>query len=93
MDQRWRPKAAAVPYSKEQLKALFRRFDGDKDGHLSKSELKKAFNELGSRVAAFRALGALQHADENGDKLGYGNGHCNQGRSQELRVRGAKYKL
>ncbi|KAK8534121.1 hypothetical protein V6N13_028196 [Hibiscus sabdariffa] len=69
MDQRWRPKAAAVPYSKEQLKALFRRFDGDKDGHLSKSELKKAFNELGSRVAAFRALGALQHADENGDKF------------------------
>ncbi|KAE8706283.1 Phosphatidic acid phosphohydrolase 2 isoform 1 [Hibiscus syriacus] len=69
MDQRWEPKPAALPLSKGQLKALFRRFDGDRDGRLSKSELKKAFNEMGSRVAAFRALGALQHADDNGDKL------------------------
>ncbi|KAE8697101.1 hypothetical protein F3Y22_tig00110633pilonHSYRG00058 [Hibiscus syriacus] len=69
MDQRWKPKPTALPFSKEQLKALFRRFDSHKDSRLTKSELKKAFKEMGSRVAAFRALGSLQHADENGDKF------------------------
>ncbi|XVE67720.1 hypothetical protein DITRI_Ditri09bG0011100 [Diplodiscus trichospermus] len=51
----------------EQMKDFFRRFDCDKDGRLSKEELKKAFNELGSRVPVFRTLAALRHADENGD--------------------------
>lgn len=62
-----KPKHAPVPFSKEQLKELFRGFDYDKDGRLSKEELKQAFNSLGSRVPAFRTLAALQHADENGD--------------------------
>ncbi|XVF60076.1 hypothetical protein PTKIN_Ptkin08bG0014300 [Pterospermum kingtungense] len=62
-----KPKYAPVAFSKKQLKDLFRGFDCDKDGHLSKDELKKAFNSLGSRVPAFRTLAALQHADENGD--------------------------
>ncbi|XVE67726.1 hypothetical protein DITRI_Ditri09bG0011700 [Diplodiscus trichospermus] len=57
----------AVPLSKEQMKDFFRRFDSNKDGRLSKEELKKAFNELGSRVPVFRTLAALHHADENGD--------------------------
>ncbi|OMP05569.1 Calcium-binding EF-hand [Corchorus olitorius] len=59
--------AGGVPFSKEQLRDIFKRFDCDKDGRLSKEELKKAFSELGSRVPAFRTLAALHHADENGD--------------------------
>ena len=62
-----RPKHAPVLFSEEQMKAVFRRFDCDKDGRLSKVELKKAFNDLGSRVPIFRTLAALQYADENGD--------------------------
>ncbi|XVF13933.1 hypothetical protein REPUB_Repub09cG0012500 [Reevesia pubescens] len=62
-----KPKHAPVPLSKDQLKDVFRSFDCDKDGRLSKEELKKAFNELGSRVPVFRTLAALHQADENGD--------------------------
>ncbi|XP_021299254.1 probable calcium-binding protein CML10 [Herrania umbratica] len=62
-----KPKHAPLPLSKEQLKEVFRRSDSNKDGRLSKEELKKAFNELGSRVPVFRTLAALHHADENGD--------------------------
>ncbi|OMO73681.1 Calcium-binding EF-hand [Corchorus capsularis] len=35
--------AGGVPFTKEQLRDIFKRFDCDKDGRLSKEELKKAF--------------------------------------------------
>ncbi|KAF2309842.1 hypothetical protein GH714_005347 [Hevea brasiliensis] len=37
------------------------------DGLLSRQELIKAFNHLGSRLPGWRAQRALHHADRNGD--------------------------
>ncbi|KAH7523613.1 hypothetical protein FEM48_Zijuj06G0030500 [Ziziphus jujuba var. spinosa] len=41
--------------------------DVNKDGMLSKEELKRAFEELGSRYPAWRAGRALSRADANND--------------------------
>ncbi|OMP05571.1 Calcium-binding EF-hand [Corchorus olitorius] len=51
------------------LKQIFSRYDVNKDGRLSKEELKNAFSELGSHVPMFRAFLALHHADKNGDRF------------------------
>ncbi|XWS30486.1 hypothetical protein CRYUN_Cryun24cG0121700 [Craigia yunnanensis] len=53
--------------TEEDLISVFRRFDRNSDGRLSRQELTNAFNSLGSRVPIIRALAALIHADENGD--------------------------
>ncbi|XVF60061.1 hypothetical protein PTKIN_Ptkin08bG0012700 [Pterospermum kingtungense] len=47
--------------------SVFRRFDDNRNGRLSRQELKNAFKSLGSRCPTCRALAALYHADENGD--------------------------
>ncbi|XWS21181.1 hypothetical protein CRYUN_Cryun30bG0033400 [Craigia yunnanensis] len=60
-------KRAAVPITEDQVRGIFYRYDADKDGRLSKQELKDAFASLGSRMPGLRALLALQHADTNGD--------------------------
>lgn len=56
-----------VSLSTEQWKGLFKRYDTDGDGRLSKQELKSAFNSCGSRCPAWRTWRALSHADLNGD--------------------------
>ncbi|KAK2660323.1 hypothetical protein Ddye_006856 [Dipteronia dyeriana] len=53
--------------TEEELKILFKRFDTDRDGRLSKQELNDANNSLGSRFWAWRAWRVLCHADANGD--------------------------
>ncbi|XP_021285104.1 probable calcium-binding protein CML15 [Herrania umbratica] len=68
----WQPvssdiKGAAVVVSEDQVRGIFNRFDANKDGRLSKQELKDAFASLGSRMPGVRAWLALQHADANGD--------------------------
>ncbi|XP_022766477.1 probable calcium-binding protein CML15 [Durio zibethinus] len=60
-------KRAAVPITEDQVRGIFNRYDANKDGLLSKQELKNAFACLGSRMPGLRALLALQHADVNGD--------------------------
>ncbi|KAE8731338.1 putative Calcium-binding EF-hand family protein [Hibiscus syriacus] len=61
------PKHASVPITEAQVRGIFIRYDTNKDGLLSKDELKKAFACLGSRLPGVRAWLALQHADANGD--------------------------
>ncbi|XVF60071.1 hypothetical protein PTKIN_Ptkin08bG0013800 [Pterospermum kingtungense] len=54
-------------FSKAQLISVFRRFDSNNDGRLSRQELKNAFSSLGSRFPSYRAFAALHQADKNGD--------------------------
>ena len=63
------PKSAKGSFclTEEQLKAIFQEHDANKDGHLSKEEIKKAFQQLGSRLPSWRVKRALSHADADGD--------------------------
>ncbi|KAJ0085485.1 hypothetical protein Patl1_08974 [Pistacia atlantica] len=61
------PLTGKVNLTEEQLKGQFWRFDTDGDRRLSKQELNKAFNNLGSSFPAWRTWRALCHVDENGD--------------------------
>ncbi|XP_007031825.2 PREDICTED: probable calcium-binding protein CML10 [Theobroma cacao] len=54
-------------FTEAQLTSVFRRFDGNRDGRLSRQELRSAFNSLGSRFPTYRAFAALHQADQNGD--------------------------
>ncbi|XVF60060.1 hypothetical protein PTKIN_Ptkin08bG0012600 [Pterospermum kingtungense] len=54
-------------FTKTQLIREFRLFDSNRDGRLSRQELKNAFNSLGSRLPIYRAVVGLYVADENGD--------------------------
>ncbi|KAF5747051.1 calcium-binding protein CML16 [Tripterygium wilfordii] len=56
-----------APSEKAQLTTIFRDHDIDKDGEISKEELKKAFQKLGAWFPEWRVRGALQYADANGD--------------------------
>ncbi|XP_040995638.1 probable calcium-binding protein CML18 [Juglans microcarpa x Juglans regia] len=60
-------KLVEVPYTELQLKCMFKRFDKDNDGYLSRKELTNAFSSFGSSVPLWRALQALWQADSNGD--------------------------
>nr|TKR79473.1 hypothetical protein D5086_0000272020 [Populus alba] len=54
--------------TKEQLKSFFLKHDNNHDNHLSRKELRQAFDELGAFSARYRAARGLSHAD--GDKDG-----------------------
>ncbi|KAM7279744.1 hypothetical protein ACFE04_006878 [Oxalis oulophora] len=56
-----------MPLSKVELKGMFLRFDKNRDGKLSRQELRDAFNSLGAMIPAWRAYWALHKADQNGD--------------------------
>ncbi|PRQ27674.1 putative EF-hand domain pair protein [Rosa chinensis] len=60
-------KLVPLPWSKEQVRELFKSFDKDGDGKLSKEELKAAFRKLGSWWSSFRARRALRYVDSNDD--------------------------
>ncbi|TYJ49299.1 hypothetical protein E1A91_A01G124900v1 [Gossypium mustelinum] len=60
-------KRASVRITEEQVRGIFHRYDTNRDGLLSKQELKNAFSSLGSPMPGVRAWLALQHADVNGD--------------------------
>ncbi|KAB1199683.1 Calcium-binding protein CML24 [Morella rubra] len=55
----------AVTYTRDDLVGVFNRHDKNKDGRLSISELKEAFEQIGSRWPPMRAFLELLHADEN----------------------------
>ncbi|KAL6317843.1 hypothetical protein AAG906_030597 [Vitis piasezkii] len=65
----WTPitRDISLPLSEDQLKGLLKRYDTNKDGRLSKDELKKAFRGMGLHFSGWRAGRALRHADANGD--------------------------
>ncbi|KAK2660310.1 hypothetical protein Ddye_006843 [Dipteronia dyeriana] len=56
-----------LPCTMEQLRGMFWRYDTNRDGKLSRKELKEAFNYLGAFIPGWRAHRALNHADGNGD--------------------------
>ena len=60
-------KVQIIPWTKEQMMEVFKSFDKDGDGRLSKEELKAAFKKFGSRWSSFRAWRAIWHADANKD--------------------------
>ncbi|KAB1220348.1 hypothetical protein CJ030_MR3G009808 [Morella rubra] len=55
----------AVTYTRDDLVGVFNRHDKNKDGRLSISELKEAFEQIGSRWPLMRAFLELLHSDEN----------------------------
>ncbi|KAJ6400068.1 hypothetical protein OIU84_015677 [Salix udensis] len=62
-----KPATHASQLSEEQLIKIFRRFDTNEDGLLSKEEVKKAYNVLGKSFPGVRTWWALHVGDENGD--------------------------
>ncbi|EEF52421.1 conserved hypothetical protein [Ricinus communis] len=63
------PKSAKGSFSltEGQLTAIFKENDANGDGQLSKEEVKRAFQQLGSRLPGFRVRRALRRADADGD--------------------------
>lgn len=57
----------SLSLTEERLKAIFNEHDANGDGSLTKEELSKAFQKLGSRNPGWRARRSLRHADANGD--------------------------
>ncbi|KAI9201404.1 hypothetical protein LWI28_022989 [Acer negundo] len=62
-----KPPVPNLPYNETQLHGLFKRYDTDHDGRLSRKELTSAFHSLGSIFPGWRAWRALHHADANKD--------------------------
>nr|POF25837.1 putative calcium-binding protein cml10 [Quercus suber] len=67
-----------APLPEDQLRKVFKKYDTNNDNLLSKEELKKAFEYLGSIIPGFRANRGLHHADANKD------GYINEGEMDEL---------
>ncbi|KAG6784518.1 hypothetical protein POTOM_010215 [Populus tomentosa] len=53
--------------TKEQLKSIFLKHDNNHDNHLSRKELRQAFDELGAFSSRYRAARGLSHADADKD--------------------------
>nr|POF25833.1 putative calcium-binding protein cml10 [Quercus suber] len=64
--------------TEDQLRNIFKKFDTNNDNMLSREELKKAFDYLGSLIPGFRADRSLHHADANKD------GYVNEREMDEL---------
>ncbi|XWS25629.1 hypothetical protein CRYUN_Cryun27aG0084300 [Craigia yunnanensis] len=62
-----RKTSAPLPLTEAQLKSIFKRFDTNGDGRLSKQELRDAFASLGSYLPGWRAGRGLYQANGNGD--------------------------
>lgn len=60
-------KTTSVSLTTGQLKEIFKKNDVNGDGRLTKEELKKAFEQLGSRNPNWRVHRAFRHADNNKD--------------------------
>ncbi|PHT65274.1 hypothetical protein T459_29699 [Capsicum annuum] len=60
-------KGVSLPITKDQLKGIFKKYDKDGDGKISKQELKLAFKEMGLNFPGLRAGRAIRHADINED--------------------------
>ncbi|KAK8624317.1 hypothetical protein V6N13_065664 [Hibiscus sabdariffa] len=61
------PKSINLAINEEHFKAIFKEQDTNGDGRLSKEELLKAFEKLGSRNPGWRVRRSLHHADTDGD--------------------------
>ncbi|KAF5792333.1 putative EF-hand domain-containing protein [Helianthus annuus] len=63
----WQLRPAELPLTEKQIEGLIRRFDADKDGKISRKELRVGLKGLGLRFAGFRAGRAVRYADADGD--------------------------
>lgn len=69
MRKGWSSTRLEGPLSEKQMKSIFRSFDKNGDGNLSRKELKVGLKSCGIRFAGFKAWRAVRHADANGDGL------------------------
>ncbi|KAK2660338.1 hypothetical protein Ddye_006871 [Dipteronia dyeriana] len=60
-------KPGSMVLTAEQLKAIFKEQDADGNGRLTREELRKVYEKLGSRYPDWRVRRSLSHADTNGD--------------------------
>ncbi|KAJ9189911.1 hypothetical protein P3X46_001159 [Hevea brasiliensis] len=60
-------KAAPVPFTEEQVRQIFMRFDLNHDNVLSREEIRQAFQYLGAMFPGQKARQAMKVADANGD--------------------------
>ncbi|TXG52396.1 hypothetical protein EZV62_021565 [Acer yangbiense] len=77
-----KPPVPNLPYNETQLHGIFKRYDTDHDGCLSREELTSAFHSLGSIFPGWRAL---HHADANKD------GYVSESEFQQLVNYAVKY--
>lgn len=62
-------KDVRLPWKRDQLLNVFKSYDRDGDGKLSKDEVKQAFKYLGSRCSFYRATKAFRKVDFNKNGL------------------------
>jgi len=60
-------KGVSYPLTEEQVKGMLKKYDKNRDGKLSKQELRLAFKEMGLHFCRWKAGKALRFADRNGD--------------------------
>ena len=78
VDYKMLPQKILLPPTEDQLRNIFKKYDTNNDNKLSREELKKAFEYLGSIIPGFRADRGLLHADANED------GYVNEGEIDKL---------
>ncbi|KAM3342023.1 hypothetical protein CQW23_10830 [Capsicum baccatum] len=61
------PRGVSYPLSEEQVKGMLKKYDKNRDGKLSKQELRFAFKEMGLHFCSWKAGKALRFADNNCD--------------------------
>ncbi|OIT04145.1 hypothetical protein A4A49_00312 [Nicotiana attenuata] len=61
------PRGVSHPLTEEQVKGMLKKYDKNRDGKLSKEELRLAFKEMGLHFCGWKAGKALRFADINGD--------------------------
>ncbi|KAK1433501.1 hypothetical protein QVD17_10412 [Tagetes erecta] len=69
MRKGWSRRPLDEAISENQLKSIFREFDVNRDGKLSRKELKVGLKSIGIRFSGFRAWRAVRHVDANGDGM------------------------
>ncbi|KAI3709034.1 hypothetical protein L2E82_17486 [Cichorium intybus] len=67
MRKAWCVRQIELPLTDDQLKGMLRRFDTNRDGKISRRELRVGLRSLGLHFTFIRAGRALHHADGNGD--------------------------
>ncbi|KAK4352078.1 hypothetical protein RND71_027596 [Anisodus tanguticus] len=61
------PRRVSYPLSEEQVKGMLMKYDKNRDGKLSRQELRLAFKEMGLHFCCWKAGKVLRFADRNGD--------------------------